>query len=145
MNDGEKGLVKFNKYHIDLIITDLKMPKLGGLELIEKIRNSKHTNADISTIIISAYEDTKVLRSSIKYDVQGFIVKPVVFSKLTQAIDKVKNKSLQKRVKKTTIKKLNRNDNLEYGEHRLIDHLDANDSAIVIFIKINEFKYLTYL
>jgi len=142
VNDGEKGLVKFNKYHIDLIITDLKMPKLGGLELIEKIRNSKHTNADISTIIISAYEDTKVLRSSIKYDVQGFIVKPVVFSKLTQAIDKVKNKSLQKRVKKTTIKKLNRNDNLEYGEHRLIDHLDANDSAIVIFIKINEFKYL---
>jgi len=140
--DGENGLQKFNKHHIDLIITDLKMPKLGGLELIEKIRNLEHINNDVPTIIISAYEDTKVLRSSIKYDVQSFILKPVIFTKLIQAINKVKNKSLQKRAEKITIKKLNRNDNLEYGEHKLIDHLDSTNSAIVVFIKINEFKYL---
>jgi EAL domain-containing protein (putative c-di-GMP-specific phosphodiesterase class I)/CheY-like chemotaxis protein len=140
--DGECGLQKFNKYHIDLIITDLKMPKLSGLELIEKIRNIEHINNDVPTIIISAYEDTNVLRSSIKYNVQDFILKPIVFTKLIQAINKVKNKSLQKNIEKTTIKKLNRNDNLEYGEHKLIDHLDSTNSAIVIFIKINEFKYL---
>jgi EAL domain-containing protein (putative c-di-GMP-specific phosphodiesterase class I)/CheY-like chemotaxis protein len=141
-SDGESGLKIFKEHHIDLIITDLRMPKLGGLELIEKIRNINHRNNDVPTIIISAYEDIKVLRSSIKYDVQDFILKPVVFTKLIQSINKVKNKSLEKNVEKTIRKKLNRNDNLEYGEHKLIDHLDSNNSAIVIFIKINEFKYL---
>jgi EAL domain-containing protein (putative c-di-GMP-specific phosphodiesterase class I)/DNA-binding NarL/FixJ family response regulator len=140
--DGESGLKLFKKHHIDLIITDLKMPRLGGLELIEKIRTIDHNNNDVATIIISAHEDTKILRSSINYEVQGFILKPVVFTKLIQAINKVKNKSLKKRVEKTTTRKINRNDNLEYGEHKLIDHLDSKEPSIVIFIKINEFKYL---
>lgn len=139
--DGQNGLIKFNEQNVDLIITDLKMPQLDGLSLIKEIRNLDHINNDVPVIIISAHEDINTLRSSIKYDVQGFILKPVVFSKLTQAIDKVKRKYLKKPQRLYT-DKLNRNDNLEYGEHILIEHLDSIDSSIVIFIKINEFKYL---
>ena len=141
-SDGESGLVMFKKHHVDLIITDLKMPKLGGLELIEKIRNIKHINSDVPTIIISAYEDTKILRSSIKFAVQDFILKPIVFSQLIQAIDKIKIKSLKAKPAKRFVEKLNMNNYLEYGEHKLIDFLDTTTSSIVIFIKINEFKYL---
>ncbi len=139
--DGENALLEFKKHHIDLIITDLSMPNLSGLELIEKVRNNNHRNSDVPIIIISAHEDTKILHSSIKYGVQGFILKPIVFTKLKQTIDEIKKKYLIKIEKKST-KKLNRNDNLEYGEHKLIDHLDSTKSSIVIFIKINEFKYL---
>ncbi len=140
--DGESGLMLFKQHHIDLIITDLKMPKLGGLELIERIRSIDHNNSDVPTIIISAHEDTKVLRSSIRYDVQDFILKPINFQNLTQAINKVKKKYLKTNPKIVFTEKLNRNNNLEYGEHKLIDHLDPTKSSIVIFIKINEFKYL---
>ncbi len=140
--DGESGLMLFKQHHIDLIITDLKMPKLGGLELIERIRSIDHNNSDVPTIIISAHEDTKVLRSSIRYDVQDFILKPINFQNLTQAINKVKKKYLKTNPQIVFTEKLNRNNNLEYGEHKLIDHLDPTKSSIVIFIKINEFKYL---
>jgi EAL domain-containing protein (putative c-di-GMP-specific phosphodiesterase class I)/CheY-like chemotaxis protein len=141
-SNGESGLLKFNEQHVDLIITDLKMPKLGGLELIEKIRNENGVNNDVPTIVISAYEDTKILRSSIKYNVQDFILKPIVFTKLVQAIEKVKKKSLKTKAPKKSFEKINRNNNLEYGEHNLIDYLDPKTSYLVIFIKINEFKYL---
>jgi len=142
VTDGENALQKFNKHHIDLIITNLKIPKLDGMELLKKIRNTDHINSEVPTIILSIYEDIKVLRSSIQYDVQDFILKPMVTSKLIQAINKVKIKSLKNKPKKKFTEKLNMNNNLEYGEHNLIDYLDTTDSAIVIFIKINEFKYL---
>ena len=140
--DGDNGLLEFNKQHIDLIITDLKMPKLGGLDLIKKIRTINHNNSDVPTIIISAYEDTKILRSSIQYDVQDFILKPINFQILTQAIHKIKKKHQKTNPKILYSKKLNRNNNLEYGEHKLIEHIEPTKSSIIIFIKINEFKYL---
>jgi EAL domain-containing protein (putative c-di-GMP-specific phosphodiesterase class I)/CheY-like chemotaxis protein len=140
--DGESGLQIFKEHHIDLIITDLKMPKLGGLELIEKVRNIDHINSDVPTIIVTAHEDTKILRSSIKYNVQCFILKPVSFNRLTQAIDRVKKRYLKTNPERFSIEKISRNHNLEYGEHQLIDNLDPTTSTIVIFIKIDEFKYL---
>ena len=140
--DGEDALLKFNKQHIDLIITDLNMPKLCGLALIKKIRNLEHINSDVAVIITSAHEDIKLLRSSIKYDVQGFILKPLDFTKLTKYINKVKKKHIRKKPLKIPKEKLNVNNNLEYGEHKLIENLDSIKSSVVIFIKINEFKYL---
>ena len=140
--DGEDALLKFNKQHIDLIITDLNMPRLCGLALIKKIRNLEHINSDVAVIITSAHEDIKLLRSSIKYDVQGFILKPLDFTKLTQYINKVKKKHLRKKTLQIPKEKLNVNNNLEYGEHKLIENLDSIKSSVVIFIKINEFKYL---
>lgn len=141
-SDEENALLEFNKQHIDLLITDLSVPKFDGMELIKKIRNLNHKNSDVPTIILSAHEDTNLLHSSIEYNVQGFILKPIAFNKLSQAIDKVKKKHLPKNTFVKSKEKLNRNDNLKYGEHKLIDHLDLYESSLVIFIKINEFKYL---
>ena len=54
--NGQEGLelVKQNQY--DLIITDINMPKLNGLEMLEKIKQLKE---DIYSIVVTAYSDQK--------------------------------------------------------------------------------------
>ncbi len=71
--DGEDGFEKFKNNDIDLIITDINMPRLNGLEMIEKIRK---TDKDISILIFSAYTESNYFVSSIKLGVDGYLLKP---------------------------------------------------------------------
>jgi len=50
--DGKDGVKKYNENKIDLIITDINMPNLDGLDIIEAIRK---TNKDIAILLLSAY------------------------------------------------------------------------------------------
>ena len=89
--DGEDGLNKYIAYEkenlkpYDLVITDIKMPKLDGLELIKKILNN---NPMQSIIIISAHNENEFLESAIELGVTAFIPKPIDVKSLNQAIYK---------------------------------------------------------
>ncbi|MCK5854320.1 MAG: response regulator, partial [Sulfurovaceae bacterium] len=72
--DGEDGFNKFTKNKIDIIVTDINIPKLNGMDMIKKIRAIDH---DICILIISTYSDTKYLTQSIQYQVQGYLFKPI--------------------------------------------------------------------
>jgi len=89
--DGEDGVEKFLTNKIDIIITDINMPKLNGLEMIQKI---KTYNDEIPILIISAHNDTKFFIDSIKMGVDGYILKPInveqFFAILSKAIQKIR-------------------------------------------------------
>jgi len=87
--DGLEGLSQFKSNHIDLIITDINMPKLNGMEMIQKIRE---TNLNIPIIIISAYSDIKLLHESINYGVDGYVLKPISIKELSKTILTIKKK-----------------------------------------------------
>jgi len=87
--DGEDGFTKFQNNNIDLIITDINMPKLNGLEMIQKIRA---INKEVPILIISAYTDTQYFTESIKYGVQGYILKPLNIRQLEEVITITKEK-----------------------------------------------------
>lgn len=87
--DGEDGFNKFQNNPIDLIITDITMPKLNGIEMIKKIRE---IDQEVPILIISAYNDTHYFTDSIKHGVQGYILKPLNINQLEEAITKVKKK-----------------------------------------------------
>ncbi|MCB1199910.1 MAG: diguanylate cyclase [Leptospiraceae bacterium] len=72
-NNGAVGFEKFNKFDPDLLITDLSMPDVDGLTLIEKINKIK----SIPCIILSAYGDENALLKAIEIGVTKFIRKPV--------------------------------------------------------------------
>ncbi len=72
--DGQDGYYQFVKYRPDIIITDLKMPKMGGISLIQKIRE---TNKKTPIIITSAYGDNNYLLDAIGLGVYGYLIKPV--------------------------------------------------------------------
>ena len=84
--DGLDGLQKFQENDIDLIITDLNMPKLNGLKMIEQI---KEIDDSVSIIILTAYNETIFFLESIKLGVEAYLLKPIDLDKFLTAISKV--------------------------------------------------------
>ncbi len=87
--DGEDGYNKFIDNDIDLIITDINMPKLNGLEMISKIRKKDN---EIPILILSAHNEDNFFMNSIKLGVDGYLLKPIDLEQLVIMIDKVVKK-----------------------------------------------------
>ncbi len=83
--NGEEAIKVLQENHIDIVITDLKMPRMDGIELSEFIKN---LNKDISVIIITAYTQTEDLINLIKIGVDGFLVKPITFDNFLEVLSK---------------------------------------------------------
>lgn len=94
--DGLDGLEKVRNNEYDLIITDLNMPNLSGVEMLTAV---KKINKDIYTIIISANSDNKSFMDTIKLGVKGYILKPVDLTQFTQTLkDAVENINANKQI-----------------------------------------------
>ena len=84
--DGLDGLEKFQAHHFDLIITDITMPNMNGLEMLEKIYEN---NQDVLSLIFSAYNEEKYFTQSIKLGVEGYLLKPIEFEQFINVLDKI--------------------------------------------------------
>ena len=97
--DGIEGLEMFAKCNPDIIISDIIMPKLDGLEMSRKIRES---NERVKIILISGYQETDYFIKSIELGISGYLLKPIDKKKLISIInDIVSNILLDKKVKET--------------------------------------------
>ena len=74
--DGQDGLEKFKAHQseIDIILTDINMPNVNGLELLAQIRQ---LNWDIPVLITTGFEESDILIKLIKFNVTNYIVKPM--------------------------------------------------------------------
>ena len=59
--------------HVDILVTDIKMPVMDGLELIGR---AKEMYPDIKCLVISGYEEFELARSAIAHGVRGYLLKP---------------------------------------------------------------------
>ena len=82
--DGEEALELYHTHKPDILITDLKMPKLNGLDLIKTIRKE---NEDIPIIVTSAYTDQEFLLESIKLSLVEYAVKPIREMNLSELLE----------------------------------------------------------
>lgn len=95
-NDGKEAYALYKEYHPDLIITDIKMPHMSGIELIRKIREH---DLDTKAIIVTAYSEVELLLEVMDLSLVCYIVKPITESKLLEALEKflhVREKKLYK-------------------------------------------------
>lgn len=83
--NGEEGLEAFRQTGADLVISDLKMPRMDGLEMIAAIKN---IDPNVKTIIVSAHSDAESFIEAINIGVDGFLVKPVLRDKLYETINR---------------------------------------------------------
>jgi len=104
--DGEEGLKKFKEKAYDLVLCDIKMPKLDGIEFLEK---AKQINADVPIIIISGHGNIETAVEAVKKGAFDYISKPPDLNRmlitLRNAMDKTtlvaETKVLKRRVTKT--------------------------------------------
>jgi len=73
--DGLDGLKKYNNYQYDLVITDINMPKMSGIEMTEEIRT---INPEQKIISVSAHNEGDILIDLIRAGVNSFILKPIL-------------------------------------------------------------------
>ena len=85
-DNGKMGIEKFNSNDIDIIITDINMPVMGGLEMIEEIRKLDN---EIPIIITSAYNEISYFQESIKLNIDVYLLKPIKLAELIGAFEKV--------------------------------------------------------
>ncbi|MCP3166537.1 sigma-54-dependent transcriptional regulator [Myxococcus qinghaiensis] len=83
--NGEQGLAEFNKNGADIIVTDLVMPKVGGMEVLSTIRAA---NPDVPVIIITAHGTVDSAVDAIKAGAFDYITKPFDQTELSAVVAK---------------------------------------------------------
>lgn len=81
--DGDEGLSIALEKKPDLILLDICMPFLNGLELMEKLREAQ---IDCEFIVLSGYDEFEYARQSIKYGALDYLLKPIDKQKLREAV-----------------------------------------------------------
>ena len=82
--DGEDGYSKYLEFKPDIILTDITMPKLNGIEMS---RNIREVDKDIPIIVISAHSDSNSLISAIDCGVTSYLLKPLNKYKLLELLE----------------------------------------------------------
>ncbi len=82
--NGDEGFQKFIEIQPDLVITDIKMPVMNGLDMARKI---KKQFPDARIVVMSAYGEAQYFMRAIETGVKGFLLKPVDNEKLFKVID----------------------------------------------------------
>nr|WP_154959058.1 response regulator [Paenibacillus xylanexedens] len=146
--EAENGLEALNKaecLHPDVIITDIRMPILDGLELIRAV--DKSPTLEPVFIIISGYHDFKYAQQAIRYGVQDYILKPIDDEEMTATLQKAANLIQNKRkhvfleegqasriMLKDMIKgQIRKEDEIRYAEMLGIDH---QTSLIIVLFEL---------
>jgi two-component system chemotaxis response regulator CheY len=62
--NGKDALIKLNDSNIDMLVTDLNMPEMGGLELVRKLRN--RTGAELTPVIMITSENHESIRKKVE-------------------------------------------------------------------------------
>lgn len=83
--NGRIGLELFKKHAPEIVITDVNMPVMDGIEMAAEI---KAVNPAAIIIAISAYSNTEYLLNSIEIGISHYVLKPIDFDKLFATIDK---------------------------------------------------------
>lgn len=81
--NGQDGYLIFEFNKIDIILTDIKMPILDGIEFVNKIREK---NAECPIIVLSSYSEQSTLLKMLNLGVDGYLIKPIEFYELVETL-----------------------------------------------------------
>jgi len=84
--DGEQGLRYYNEKKPDIILTDINMPVMGGLDMAETI---KQADKNQPILMLSAFDERDILLNAINIGVDGFIVKPIDMGQLNSKLNRI--------------------------------------------------------
>lgn len=137
--NGLKAYQYIKDNDVNLLITDIRMPKMDGLKLIESLLMLENKN--ISFIVLSAYNEFSYAQEAIKLGVMDYILKPFKVDDLLVSVEKAKkNKAKQDKLKKYMITEQTYQINNQEIMRKIINVDDINDiqlNKIVRFIHHN--------
>lgn len=89
--DGREALIKINEENFDLIITDIMLPFVSGLEIIGKVKQTEKL-ANVPIIVLSAVGLESVILEAFELGIDDFITKPFNLTELTIRVKMILNR-----------------------------------------------------
>lgn len=144
--DASNAMDAFTLYNIhkpDIIITDINMPKINGLEFVKKIREKDETT---QVIITTAYSDKEYLFQAIELKLIKYLVKPIKEKEFDEALN-ICIENIKK--SNTNIVKISNNTLFDTYNKTLISHneivkLRTKELDLLSFLIKNKTRYVTY-
>jgi two-component system response regulator YesN len=146
--NGEEGAEVIRRLSPDIIVTDLKMPRMDGVEMIAKLREQGNR---AKFIILTAYGDFKYAQSAVKLGVSDYLLKPLKDGDLEQAVTRIidqleeGDRLRQKEEEETPIFRFNadrkaKNKYVEQAIKQIREHYkeDINISTVAEQLQISE-------
>ena len=141
--DGEQGLEIYKQAMLsndtfDLVLTDIKMPNMDGIEMLEKIYK---LNNEQKFIIVSAYKDEEKLLKSIDLKVLAYFIKPLNVDNIMKLLIKAKDEVLEDKKRESDIKKINsiytynQKTQLLYQQNKLVKLSKKETQVLSILMK----------
>ncbi len=137
--NGQDALDKIEIYEPDVILTDIKMPYIDGLELARRV---KKNYPSIRIVIFSGFDEFEYAKQAIQCKVTEYIVKPVNGEELTQILIQIRNSLDKELEEKRSIKTLRDSykKNLPLlKEHFFLDMVHGKMDAETIALKLQEY------
>ena len=91
--DAVEALEFLKKTAVDVVITDIKMPEIDGLELIQRINKE---GMSVEIIIVSGYDDFPYAQEAIRLGVCAYLLKPLKTEELEECLETIRDKRLKK-------------------------------------------------
>lgn len=88
--NGEEGELVYNRERPELVLTDIRMPKMDGIALLERIRKKDEAT---QMVILSAYSDFEYARTALSNGVADYLLKPIEKKALYDCLDKLVQKN----------------------------------------------------
>lgn len=117
-SDGKELFEKAKQLLPDIVLTDIRMPQMDGLQAIEQLQQQI---PDAQFVIITAYEEFEYAKRAIELEVAGFITKPVLKKQVIDHIIKAKQKLEQKKLTQQIISSHNVTDEQTKSYGTVID------------------------
>lgn len=94
--DGQDGLYKIRKYKPDLVLLDIRMPGLSGIELLEQVRKE---NLTCDFIVLSAYSSFSYAKELMKLGIDYYLLKPIDETELIEILEQIElNRQKEKQI-----------------------------------------------
>lgn len=84
-DDGEQAFELYKEKKPDIILSDIHMPKVNGIEFVKKVREE---NREIPIVMITAHTDKEYLLEAVELHMEKYIVKPLDLDELFETLDK---------------------------------------------------------
>jgi len=93
-SNGAEGLNMALLHHPDIIVTDVRMPFMNGLEFLEKI---KENNLQCGVIVLSGYDEFQYAQEALKHGAASYLLKPINTDELAATVQRVGRETIEKR------------------------------------------------
>lgn len=84
--DGEEGLRLAKTLHPDILLSDIKMPEMDGLEVSEKVKSAF---PETEIVLLTGYDDFEFAQQALRIGVAEYLLKPIDFKELEAVVEKI--------------------------------------------------------